>query len=435
MKQTPGLRIVRGAYTYTQHIPAPLRAVLGVGSTRFVYISAASKMTLRDAIQAAQHLRQQTDALIERAKQLTPAQRQEAIQAGGLLRLDALDALSLNFIAAGAIDGPTFDETMDTTTPAGARLAADQMFSVTSARATLSKVRRRIATTKLTLADVHRIWHERAQPRGHETGQAAQRWLDRLAAFVGHDDATQITVADARAFAASLEQSSVNRTTARAAIGKLRTMFGHAVAIGALDVNVFADARVHITQAERDRHETTQRAMTTAQAKLMLDRLNELNDATLRQCVRVMAYSGMRCSEFANLTRDDLTSIDGVNVFSIRNSKTASSTRAIPVHYSIADIWTTLRASNVQQLFAGSDRIVRVRRFQRAINPWLRRLDLPPLHSLRHTFKAACVRANVPIEISAAIMGHRLAGVHHAYGGRPSVALLADWINRIDPTA
>lgn len=413
MAKVPGLSRARGAWVLRRHVPKDCQARIG----RPLFFRYLGHVSRADAERAAHAFMIETADAIARARL-------------------PLDAVLLPAIEHTLDGGPDIDPRIDLSKPAGAALAGAQALSAIQGRALAARMRATMPSPPpprgtLSWADLVAIWRQRVQPRSRTTLKHATAFAARFEQFTGGKHPAAITTADVRSFRDHLEASPIKRATAKTILGKLKTLFDHAVDVGALDANPFQSIKVIVPQVERDAKAATVRSMTREQIAALLDNLPALPHDDHRMIVRLMLWHGMRAKEAANLTRADLSEVDGVMCMRIRDAKNAASNRTIPLHNACADLVTYASNASGAHIFGGASADFRSQRFRDGVRPTLQRLHLPPPHSLRHTWKRLALAIAMPVEISMRIMGHA-GGVHFQYGGA-SMATLADWINRIDP--
>lgn len=439
-----------GRYTYRQAVPTDVRDVIGRAEF-YRYLGAIAKHA---AETEARKLRLHFDGVVDRVRALSPKERAEIIKAGGLERHDKRNAAVLTLMRA-AVDskGPLYDPDIDADHDAASRaLAAEQTLSTLEARKTLADMEAAAprSSRRQPLQTIHDVWKERVRPKSQSTIDKAQLWLDRLSDFTNGKPVDQITVADARAFRTQAEKAGeYNRETAKTGLGKLRTMFSHAVDTGLIDQNPFAAVRVFVPAPDTYAEALKDKGMTREQVKTALDNMHKLAKRRddLRWCLKFMFWHGLRCEEFACLRTRDLVVKEGIQCMVItdaadpgaqRSVKTGSSFRTIPIHSAVCAEFlayvATIKTGKTDDLFEGKTPGHKARRIQRRLNPYLKSLGLPSLHAARHTFKTACVEAGVPAEIAARLMGHQLQGVHYAYGSAPSIKVLHNWLEKVKPT-
>lgn len=153
----------------------------------------------------------------------------------------------------------------------------------------------------------------------------------------------------------------------------------------------------------------------------------------LLMLIRVLAHTALRPHEVMSLTSNDVTD----EVIHIREGKTPSAIRAIPVHPHIQDFPEWIRSGGMNTFEnIETDRVTPLRQNFRKL---LLRLEPPidddrkALYSLRSTFQNAMERAGVPLTIRQAILGHKEAGTMRHYSDGPEFEEKQKWIFRADP--
>lgn len=451
-RSTTGLGVSRGAWIYRQRIPKALQDLFGGRSLLFEYIGATSSIRRRDAETRARQLRLSNDLLFERARHLTPAQRQEAIKAGGLDKLEALDAGVLRLVGA-ALDGLDVEEVdpdLDLTDPAAQALAGEQLLHARLTRALHRDLKSKAPKIKRSpsLDALLDVWRDRTRPRSAGTVAKARLWLDRFADYTGGKDLDEITREDARGFRNFAEASTDwTRETAREGMSKLNVMFQHGTDAGLVDFNPFEGLRVHVPRPDSfaAAQAKKEKGLDDVEVGTILDRdnLDELPTEAHVWAIKLALYMGLRLGECSNIRAEDLVEVDGIPCLSITDAgegqtvKTVSSVRVVPLHKDLAGFldFAKGRAGHILDEDPPAPNLIRRRRrLQDPINAWLKSIGVrATAHSLRHTFRNACRSIEMPVEISSALMGHMVAGVHASYGRRPSIKILKGWIDRIDP--
>lgn len=154
----------------------------------------------------------------------------------------------------------------------------------------------------------------------------------------------------------------------------------------------------------------------------------------IHMVIRVLAYSGMRPVEVIRLTPDDVNA----TLIRIKDSKTESSTRVIPLHPEISDFPDWLRAGGMTTFSSiKTDQVGSVRHnFARLIRELMPNPILDPqktLYSFRSTFVNAMRRAGADIQIQRAILGHKEAGAIRHYDDGPEFEIKRRWVEMTDP--
>ncbi|MEP3946535.1 phage integrase SAM-like domain-containing protein [Ascidiaceihabitans sp.] len=150
---------------------------------------------------------------------------------------------------------------------------------------------------------------------------------------------------------------------------------------------------------------------------------------------RVMAYSAMRPVEVIRLEPEDVSD----EWIKVRESKTPSSYRTIPLHPKISD-FPAFVANDGLSTFRRlkTDQVEPVRYNFRRLT---RNLMDPPIsdkkkvvYSLRSTFSNAMRRAGAGPDVRRAILGHSEGGHLSHYDDGPEFVLKRKWVNLTDPS-
>jgi integrase len=159
------------------------------------------------------------------------------------------------------------------------------------------------------------------------------------------------------------------------------------------------------------------------------------------------AFAGARLEELGQLTVDDISQKDGIDVISInaekgKSLKTKSSVREIPIHTELIkcgflDYVATRRSAGGGRLFPDMKR-GSLGTLSDIFSKWFTRYrrslgitdSRKPFHSFRHGFKQACRAAGMGEEIHDSLTGHSNGSVGRGYGGVP-LTTKAEAIQRI----
>lgn len=203
------------------------------------------------------------------------------------------------------------------------------------------------------------------------------------------------------------------------------------------------------------------RAFTPAQGRTILERAASTKFGNQRHedilwMLRLLAFTGARPNEIAQLQGGDVYEQDGVKLFHIRNadaltdkphpqkSVKAGEGRLVPLHHDVIEFFDHAATFPKDAFIFGrfpwnadngraSWLITNFPRFLRndcnIVEP-TRRLTL---YSLRHRYHDAMDDAEIPEKIQHRIVGHRAKNVHARYGGG-ELQLLAKYVAKIKPT-
>jgi len=171
-----------------------------------------------------------------------------------------------------------------------------------------------------------------------------------------------------------------------------------------------------------------------------------------RYWVPVIAlYAGMRSSEIIQLLKSDIRTEDGIAYFDIskweyepdeeiKNIKTGSSYRKVPIHSVILDLgflaYVASRGSGrlFPDLKLGSDGTYSQpwsKFWYNLGNKWEFRTPLQVFHSFRHNFVDALHDANVTDAIAMQLCGHAEDAAHWGYGKGASMSRLKEEIEKV----
>jgi integrase len=161
-------------------------------------------------------------------------------------------------------------------------------------------------------------------------------------------------------------------------------------------------------------------------------------DDPLHALVRIAFYSGMRREEIANLRGRDIEVVDGVTVMQVREGKTASAIRSVPVHPAIAHLVTDVApdayAVPLPATKGGQDgrrAAAAGSRFSRLKADWGFDASLN-LHGARRAFLKRLESAGVAQNIAETLVGHARRSLSYGrYSDGADLAVLAEAVERV----
>lgn len=302
------------------------------------------------------------------------------------------------------------------------------------------------ASAALTFAALVEAWAVEAQtaPKTRAKWETA---FASLAAVIGHDDATRLTVADVRTWKAARFAEGRSAKTVSDGVTGLRGVVGWGVRNGLLPgPNPFDGMAPKVSK----RGPAAREGFTDEEAAALL-RAARKETGWRRWVPWLLAFSGARIGEVADLRRKDVRQEGGVWVLDVVPSavnalKTAEAQRMIPVHPALVaegflayvtglpesgPLWPDLapNAAGSRAELAG------VRHGE-----WVRKAvgiteaRKAPAHSWRHRMEDQLRVARVAPEAQDAIMGHvnaRNAGAGYGRGFRGMPAELAKELARV----
>lgn len=276
-------------------------------------------------------------------------------------------------------------------------------------------------------------------------------YMRKLGEFLGHDDPRKITTDDMQRWKDRLLKAPArngmplsNKTVGDGYMAAARTVFGWAKENRKLDSNPAADVRVR--RQRRGDHEE-QRGHTDAEAKLVLQAalanheggLSEETRSARRWIPWILAYSGARVGELAQLTPGNVVEQDGIwaiRVTAADGSVKSRKSRLIPLHSHLIDMefLAFVKGRGGKPLFydPGRSRKDTGRQYKKVgerLSTWLRSetgITDPTLdmnHGWRHRIKSASRLWGLNDEAIDVIQGHTPVTVGKRYGDFPLEAL------------
>ncbi|EBA13082.1 putative integrase/resolvase recombinase protein [Roseobacter sp. CCS2] len=166
----------------------------------------------------------------------------------------------------------------------------------------------------------------------------------------------------------------------------------------------------------------------------------------------IALYAGLRAGEIIQLLHDDIRQDSGIWYFDIskfekddeeqiKNLKTGSSYRRVPIHSALLDLgfleFVALRKSGrlFNELPRGSDGTYSQpwsKFWYNLGNRWNFRTTLHVFHSFRHNFVDALHEANVTDAVAMQLCGHTNDDAHWGYGKGASIARLKEEIEKVE---
>lgn len=288
-----------------------------------------------------------------------------------------------------------------------------------------------------------------ALEQGLKPGTAAE-WksmLQAFIAFVGHDDATRLTVSDVDRWRDHLLTEPGRGGKLRSPgtvkdkyLCALRATLSWAVEKRRLPENVATSVKVRTPNRPklRERDFTMSEASAVLTATLLDHRECSDYDKRARRWIPwLCAYTGARVNELSQLRGNDVLNQNGI--WCLRISPEAgtvknNSVRLIPIHSHIIEqgFLSVAVSHGNDPVFYDASRIKNAgpanRYFKKVgerLRDWVRNevgiVDpaVQPNHAWRHTFKTRCIEADIPERVADAIQGHAPRSVGQAYGSVP----------------
>lgn len=272
-------------------------------------------------------------------------------------------------------------------------------------------------------------WATETKPR-QRTEDEFRRAMARLAEFAGTADAAKITPETVVAFKADLLKLGRSGKSVRNNLSAIRAVFGWAVRNRKLTTNPALGITVKLKRRAGD----GRRSFTLDEVKTILRAARDAEGAK-HWVPLLLAYSGARIGEVAQLTREDVKQVDGVWCFDLNawaggDLKTTGSVRLVPLHPAVIEagflkyVALIKAGSPLFPEFPKRAKGTRGDNATKVITRWVRKKvgitdpNVAPSHSWRHTFKDWCREANIRNELQDEITGHQSGTVARSYGSR-----------------
>lgn len=276
--------------------------------------------------------------------------------------------------------------------------------------------------------------------------------LDRLEAFLGHDDAARVTKADAIRFKEARQAEGVHSATVTNDLSACSAVWRWGQRMGRLPadgMNPFAG--IAPPKAKKG---TVKRAFSDEEAGRVLAAARK-EKGWLRWLPWLLCLTGVRLNEACQSVKEDVAVVDGVTVLRVhddadgRSIKNEESRRDVPLHPALiaegfGEYVAKLRPGSPLFPDLASDGIFgrRAALATKNLGYWTRRKvgiedpRISPAHSWRHWFIGACRRVVMPQEVRSAITGHSAKADESAgYGDgmKTLTAVMAEYVAKVVP--
>ncbi|WP_246687911.1 DUF6538 domain-containing protein [Methylobacterium sp. WL93] len=312
------------------------------------------------------------------------------------------------------------------------------------------------------LMELVEAWWREAERTGKSdsTRESYTNTIKQLAAFLRHDEAHRVTVDDVRRFKdhrlASRKRNGQLRsptTVKNSDLAALTSVFGWAVANGRLAEN----PALGVTVAKVTKVKLREREFTVAEARILLRAASHLKPGReLRQTYAakrwipwVLAFTGARVGEIAQMRRQDLRKVEieglpgGVWVLRITPEAGTVKTkqaREVPLHPQIVELGFPAFVESIKEerLFLVPDASSKIagplqgvkNRLGEFARAYVDDPGVSPNHSWRHRFRTVATEAGVSGNVIDAICGWSAKSVGERYGS-VSLKARADAILRL----
>jgi integrase len=279
------------------------------------------------------------------------------------------------------------------------------------------------------------------------------RYLEKLCAFLEHDDASRVSTADIRSWRNHLRDEATHKgkrlspqTINGGYLSAVKTVFKHAADDGLIPDNpalpVPPVQTVKVAKL-RERSHTDAEAATILRAASgeQEGRLSEYTRFARRWVPWVLAYCGARVGEIAQLRKEDVQQVAGIWVMNLTpeaGSIKDKEARKVPLHpHLIQQGFLTFVASRPDgPLFYDGQRQrkgilnhSRADKVTHYLREWVRSLGITtpqPNHAWRHRFITLARRYEMSERASKAIVGHAPGEQHLEYGDDELPVLLRE---------
>ena len=301
------------------------------------------------------------------------------------------------------------------------------------------------AKPKVKITGLIETWAKSREGVRQRTRDEFKRRLVNFSKFVGHNDAQAVTAKDLRGWRDSLKGTLKAKTINESCVAPVKAIFATAEAEGVLTSNPFAGLRIAL-KADKTK-EKPRRKYKDKEPALLLRAARKRTDA-LRWLTWLMAYTGARINELAQLRKEDVQRERGIDFLGITGSdekgheiKTSASRRKVPIHRAlIAEgfLKFVVKAPNgwlFSDLPAGrygkrgdaaSKRYGRWARGEVGITD-----TRATAHSWRHRMEDQLREVEAPQEVKDGIIGHALKGQGGSYGDGPPLRVKAKWLAKV----
>ena len=289
----------------------------------------------------------------------------------------------------------------------------------------------------------------------------ASEWrsiMKKLIAFVGHDDASRLSVEELDRWRDMLLTETTKRGTLRDPgtvkdkyLAAVRATLNWAIEKRHLSENVATKVTVRVPRKAllrtRDFNPDEVKAILSATLSGPWSGVNELKSLSRRWIPWICAYTGARVNEISQIRCDDIYKVDDVWVFRITpeaGTVKSNTTRIIPIHSHLIEqgIIDGLKKGNGPIFYDPSRRrntgsnVRYSKKVGENIRNWIRSdvgimdPNIQPNHGWRHTFKTLALEVGIPERVADFIQGHSPRTVGQSYGS-VSLHVLVSAISKI----
>ncbi|MCB4863112.1 site-specific integrase [Sphingobium sp. PNB] len=284
----------------------------------------------------------------------------------------------------------------------------------------------------------------------------ASEWrsiMKKLIAFIGHDDASRLTVEQLDSWRDMLLTENTKRGTIRDPgtvkdkyLAAVRATLNWAVEKRRLSENVSTKITVRVPKKAllrtRDFNPDEVKAILSATLSGPWSGIDELKALARRWIPWICAYTGARVNEISQIRYDDIFKLDDVWVLRITpeaGTVKSNSTRVIPIHGHLIEqgIIDALKTGNKEIFYdptrrrTGGSNVRYSKKVGESLRDWIRSEigiidpNVQPNHGWRHTFKTLALEVGIPERVADFIQGHAPRTVGQSYGSVSLPVLVA----------
>lgn len=450
------LKPYNGTYYFRRSVPEELRPLFPTssGKPRTEWRLSLRTKDREEAKRGVPALTAKTNALIDQARAALAAATREASAAPNDQQLAASHA-AVSQLELDSLDAAEFFAQLDT--EAEFRADADPLFALDlelrEAKALeLRAVRERAedrqflteerTARRLALGDLFDQFAAK-QSTNPKTVAQWRPYINKLVAFVGHDNAHAITDRNLIDWRNHLRDKATYRGKPLSAktindsyLGAVSALFAWAKGDGLIDRNPMVGVTKITARAApqlREKEFNKEEASTILRATLEpLEGRHGVDWRNARRwCPWLVAYSGARVNEITQLRKEDVVIIDGVHALRLTPEAgriKSGKARTVPLHRHLIEqgFLDFVRGRPDGPLFFNPE----LRRSDNAINrqanrlgtklaAWVRSLGIEgvqPNHAWRHLFNTLATRHGIDHRATLAILGHSSGNVNQRYG-------------------
>jgi len=301
----------------------------------------------------------------------------------------------------------------------------------------------------LTFDELFERWQREARPAA-STITTWRSYVRALRTHVGHDDPSHVTKADMiRWKDALVAEGRAPKGIKDGQLAAIRALFNYAVQNGLLDENPAHGVTVRVRRSPASRMQ----AYDDNEVARILALADQERHPARHWLPWLMALSGARVGELAQLWGSRIVDMDGIPVMKIAPAedggslKNEGSERDVPIHPAVVErgFLEFVRSRGDGPLFYGRTRTTKERNpgsrhaskgVANHLAGWIRENGFTdkrkaPNHAFRHWFKTACQRAGILESVADAIQGHQGSRGEADTYRHPGLDVMAEAIRRI----